>query len=71
MHTQTENENSVLHLCNDDAITERTHHNKKRALTDEVRHKHKLIEENRATLKLHIERTKHLTALHTLPQITN
>lgn len=69
MHTKIENENSVIHLCNDDAVTTKTHHNKKRAHSDEVRHKQKLAEENRAKMRAYIEETNRLTSLHTLTQL--
>ena len=62
---------AVIHLCSDEAINNHTHHNKQRAHREDVKQKMKLAEQNVAMMQEYIEQTKHLTVLHTLPQITN
>jgi len=60
---------SFIHLCGDGEVTDSTHGNKQRANREDIKRKMQLAADNQATLKLHIEKTKHLKVLHTFAQI--
>ena len=55
---------SFIHLCGDGEVTDSTHHNR-----EDIKRKMQFAADNQTTLKLHIEKTKHLKVLHTFAQI--
>jgi hypothetical protein len=60
---------SYIHICGDDEITDSAHQNKQRANREDIKRKMQFAADNQTTLKLHIEKTKHLKVLHTFAQI--
>lgn len=60
---------SFIHLCGDEAKDDFVHPRKRKSNREDIKRKMQLAADNQATLKLHIEKTKHLKVLHTFAQI--
>jgi hypothetical protein len=60
---------SYIHICGDEAKDDFVHPRKRKSNREDIKRKMQLAADNQSTLKLHIEKTKHLKVLHTFAQI--